>query len=110
MEIITGVERRRRWSGEDRARIVAETEEPGSSVAIVARRYDISRGLVRHWRRALRSTQPSATTATFLPVRVTGPSRGEAPIEIAFAHGIEVRIGNGADPALLRQVLAILRA
>ena len=46
VEIITGVKRRRRWRPEDKARIVAETEEPGSSIAIVARRYDISRGLL----------------------------------------------------------------
>ena len=43
IEVITGVERRRRWSEEDKARIVAESLEPGVIVADVARRYGIHR-------------------------------------------------------------------
>ena len=46
MEIITGVERRRRWSLEEKLRIVAETEQPGFGIAEIARRYEISRGLL----------------------------------------------------------------
>lgn len=40
MEIITGVERRRRWTAEVKAAIVAETFAPGATVAEVARRHD----------------------------------------------------------------------
>src|SRR3954467_11752488 len=49
--VITGVERRRRWSEEDKARIVAESLEPGVVVAEVARRYGIHLSLSRlnHW-------------------------------------------------------------
>ena len=43
MEIITGIERRRRWRLEDKLRIIAETEQPGARVAEVARRHEISR-------------------------------------------------------------------
>jgi transposase len=43
MEIITGVERRRRWSAAEKLRIVAESEQPGAGIAEIARRYDISR-------------------------------------------------------------------
>ena len=43
MEIITGVERRRRWRLEEKLRIVAETEQPGAGIAEIARRYEISR-------------------------------------------------------------------
>ena len=50
MEIITGVERRRRWRLEDKLGMLAELEEPGMSVAAVARRHEISRGLLHHWR------------------------------------------------------------
>ncbi len=46
MEIITGVERRRRWSLQEKLRIVAESERPGGGVAEVARKYEISRGLL----------------------------------------------------------------
>jgi transposase len=45
MEIITGVERRRRWSLEEKLRIVAETEQP-LALRRLPRRYEISRGLL----------------------------------------------------------------
>jgi transposase len=51
MEIITGVERRRRWRAEDKLRIVAELEQPGACFADVARRHEVSRGLLWNWRR-----------------------------------------------------------
>src|SRR3954453_1790763 len=43
MEIITGIEPRRRWRLEEKLRIVAETEQPGACFAEIARRYDVSR-------------------------------------------------------------------
>ena len=54
MEIITGVERRRRWTLEEKLRIVAETEQPGAGIAEIARRYEISRGLLWNWRSQVR--------------------------------------------------------
>ena len=54
MEIITGVERRRRWRLVEKLRIVAEVEQLGASFADVARRHEISRGLLWHWRRRIR--------------------------------------------------------
>ncbi len=50
MEIITGVERRRRWRPEEKLRIVAETEVRGAWFAEVAKRHDDSRGLLWAWR------------------------------------------------------------
>ena len=55
VEIITGVERRRRWRLEEKLRIVAESERPGASVSEVARRYEVSRGLLWAWRRQART-------------------------------------------------------
>ena len=51
MEIIIGVERRRRWRDEEKLRILAELEEPGVRFNDVARRHDVSRGLAprRPW-------------------------------------------------------------
>jgi transposase len=46
MEIITGVERRRRWRVEEKLRIVAECERPGACLASVARQHDVSSGLL----------------------------------------------------------------
>ena len=54
MTLITGGERRRRWSDEERAPILAAIKEPGAVVADVARRADICTSLVYHWRREAR--------------------------------------------------------
>lgn len=51
IEVITSVARRRRFSMDEKARIVAETLELGASVASVARRYEISPSLLFAWRR-----------------------------------------------------------
>jgi transposase-like protein len=49
LEMISGVERRRRWSVPDKLRIVAEADEPGAKVAEVARRHEISRSILWTW-------------------------------------------------------------
>jgi len=64
MTLITGDERRRRWSEEDRVRILAAIAEPGAVVAEVARREDICTSLVYKWSRETRRT-PSAAPADF---------------------------------------------
>ena len=50
-EILVGPERRRRWSAEERARIVAEASAPEARVADIARRHGVSRNLIYTWRR-----------------------------------------------------------
>jgi transposase-like protein len=57
LEIIRGIERRRRWSLADKQRIVEEVETPGAVFAAVARRHDISRGQLWNWRRQFRSSE-----------------------------------------------------
>nr|WP_274845341.1 transposase [Sinorhizobium meliloti] len=44
--MLTGPERRRRWSLEDRAQILAEAFAPGAVVSEVARRFEVSTGLI----------------------------------------------------------------
>ncbi|UYZ10751.1 transposase [Agrobacterium salinitolerans] len=51
MEIISGVERRRRWSKEAKLEILAEADEPGVRIGDVARRHDIHPGQIRLWRK-----------------------------------------------------------
>ena len=55
LEIISGVERRRRWSAADKLRIVAEADEAGAKVAEVARRHEISRSILWAWRKQARA-------------------------------------------------------
>ncbi|MGI3904152.1 MAG: transposase [Janthinobacterium lividum] len=51
VEVLSGVERRRRWSDDEKARIIEETLVPGARVAEVARRQAVSASLVFGWRR-----------------------------------------------------------
>jgi transposase len=129
MEIITGVERRRRWSLEEKLRIVAETEQPGSGIAEIARRYEISRGLLWNWRSqvrrgALRSDPPPV----FLPVQtISEPVNGHdtkhmalsagsgaeqvtgSKIEITLPDGTSVKVGHDVGLTMLRRVMTVLR-
>jgi transposase len=72
MEIISGIERRRRWRLEEKLRIVAEAEAPGAVFALVARRHDVSRGQLWKWRTQVRSGELTAAQAVpeFIPIRV----------------------------------------
>ena len=129
MEIITGVERRRRWRVADKLRILAELAEPGVKFNDVARRHDLSRGLLWQWRDAHRSGQLVEDAPMFLPVRVAmdqaGPASFSVPasgaqprrrertgrgrIEVMLPDGVVLRIDAGVSAATLRGVLAALR-
>ena len=125
MEIITGIERRRRWRLEDKLRIIAETEQPGARVAEVARRHEISRSLIWNWRsRVRRGTLTRAGVSAFLPVQVVSgsaasvigpapapalPLASEGQIEISLPDGSRVRVGNDVSLAALRRVMSVLR-
>jgi transposase len=129
MEIITGVERRRRWSVAEKLRIVAETEEPGSGIAEIARRYEISRGLLWNWRSQVRRrVLRSEPAAEFLPVQMIGAPAGgvgndaevrvtavqasaasDDKIEITMPDGTSIRFGHDIGLAALRRVMSVLR-
>jgi transposase len=51
IEVITSVQRRRRWSAEEKVAIVQETYAPGMSVSLVARRHGVAPNMVFNWRR-----------------------------------------------------------
>src|SRR4051812_22241643 len=132
MEIITGVERRRQWRDEEKLRILAELSQPGVKFSEVARRHDISRGLLWQWRDAQRHGRLVAETPGFLPLQVVPelaapassggagpPPRARPPavedepderIEIVLPDGTAVRVAATTSAAALRRVLAALRA
>lgn len=127
MEIITGVERRRRWRPEQKLRILAELEEPGARFIDVARRHDVSRGLLWQWREARRRGHLAAEAPAFVPLRVVAAERPapEMPetasprsaallapddrIEIVLADGTTVRVAERINTTTLRRVLAAVR-
>ncbi len=67
IELITGIARRRRWTIEEKAAIVAESTRPGVNVAEVARRFGVNRGLLQTWRR-----KAIGEASVFVPLRVEG--------------------------------------
>ncbi len=131
MEIITGVERRRRWRCEEKLRIVAEVERPGASFADVARRHEVSRGLLWNWRRQVREgVLAPEPLPMFVPVQITAadvplPDRlalsspcsaqGKAApaeaerIEIALPDGTCIRVGADVGLVALRRVMTAVR-
>jgi transposase len=125
IEIITGRERRRRWSIVEKLRIVAESQEPGARVCDVATRYDVSPSLLHGWRYLARQGRlRSGDAIDFVPVRLassmndvsapqpTPPAsvdHGAAAIEVVLPSGGKVLIRRDAPVAMLRAVIAGLR-
>src|SRR5450755_4910805 len=64
IEVITGRERRRRWTAEQKRDIAAESLQPGTSPVMVARKYGISSGLLYTWRQQLLCGALAAVAAT----------------------------------------------
>jgi transposase len=132
IEMITGTERRRKWSAEEKAEIAAESLAEGTVVSEVARRHGLSPQQLFGWRARLRAavknSAPSCdTTSSFVPAIVENePPSPAAPalpaaavpivtagseptsIEIAFG-GVIVRVRGEADPPALTTVLKALR-
>ena len=68
---VLGIERRRRWSKEEKARIVEETLIPGAVVCEVARRHGVAQSLVFTWRRQARAEEPGGRDGSILlPVEI----------------------------------------
>ncbi len=63
IEVITSVQRRRRWSAEEKKAMVEEAEQPGSSISQVARKYSVNPNQVFNWRRLMREGALSAVRA-----------------------------------------------
>ena len=130
VEVITGRQRRRRWTAEEKARIVAESLEADANISDVARRHGVARGLLTIWRRQFSSggQQPGQSFAavkidTVAAVSNDAPqysaepdalatalpvvrSRGRIEIDIA---GARIRVESGVDRATLAMVLATVR-
>lgn len=70
-EVLLGPERRRRWSTEEKLRILAQSVAPGSSVMLVCRTHGISSGQLYTWRRQFRTGELTG----FTPITVA-PSVG----------------------------------
>jgi transposase len=131
IEVITGVAGRRRWSVEEKLRMVAESLMPDMPVSAVARRHGVRSNLLFKWRRLAREgafgTFPA--DSLFVPVRIIGndappslrssvPSRpsaavpsaiGHSLVEIELANGCRLRVAVDIEPAALQRLVTALK-
>jgi transposase len=132
VEVITGHRRRRRWTAEEKAEIVAESFEGGANISDVARRHGVARGLLTVWRRQAAEAMSDAPRG-FVPVRISSAAAAEmigesgnaagakaaslapaactagATIEIELC-GARIRVGTGVDATTLTTVLIVVRS
>ena len=125
VEVITSVQRRRRWSVEEKLRIVSESLQPGISVSSVAQRHEINANQLYTWRRQAREGQFGGC-GNFVPVRlVAGSDHGTmAPpasrlaevasssrasiAEISFPNGCRLRVESGLEQSALAGLVTAL--
>jgi transposase len=116
-EVLTGIERRRRWSDAEKRSILAEVGVKGARVADVARRHDLTRQHIYQWRAEFRRRGESLAEDTgFLPVEIaTAPIVTSAPVatatvEIVLANGRRLRGIDGLSPSGLAQLIRVLES
>jgi transposase len=129
LEVFTGAGRRRKWSDEDKARIVAEIVASGDSVCAVARRHGLSPQQLFGWRRQLRESAAGHSEAEelqFVPAVVdvvasapslrgqrkaprckSEPDAGTIEVEV---DGVTIRAGRGADANTIAAIIHALKA
>jgi len=127
MEIVTGRERRRRWSEEDKLEILQEAATSGLSIAEVARRHDVVPQQIYIWRRQrlakVKAESRHSASPRFLPVAVVSETpEGEHPaekprgaarqarIEIRCKGGRVLKVESGIDPAVLQALIRSVEA
>jgi len=120
--VLSGPERRRRWTTVEKLRIVEESQAPSASVIDVARRHDVHPNLLTVWRRQARTGAFGPAPAFRQENEVQFAAVSVAPeqpawtasvgiggtIEIAFANGVQLRITGAVDPATLTAAVAAL--
>jgi len=105
IKVITSVQRRRRWTAEEKRAIVEETELPGMSISSVARKYDIHPNQLFTWRRLMREGALSAVRANEGVV-----PRSEVKVLKARIRELERMLGRKTMEAeILKEALEIAR-
>jgi transposase len=114
--VMTGPQRRRRWTREERREILKASFASGAVVAGVARQYEISTSLIYKWRREVRSTQ---SDTTFVPAMVSDgvqPARTDAcsglqtAIIVELSGGCRVLIDANASVSIVTAALKALQS
>ncbi|RUV16806.1 MULTISPECIES: transposase [unclassified Mesorhizobium] len=109
--LLTGPERRRRWSKEDQCRILAAAFAPGSTVAAVARQYDLATSLIYKWRRTMRARETGFAEVVVVPdepVATSRPATPAAVIELEIAGKMRLRVPLTTPPTLAAAIVKAL--
>jgi transposase len=112
VEVITSVQRRRRWSRAEKERIVAAALEPGAVASEIARAAGIHTSQLFRWRQQL--CERVQTPVAFNPVAIAAepglPASGEKAgvIEIEFAAGGRMRIAGPVDTSTVSALIKAL--
>ena len=111
IEVLSGAPRRRRWSAEEKAAIVAESRAPGAVARSVALRHGVHANQLYAWRREFASGGAAAKNGSglaFAPVAVASApvegNRASGVVEIAVGS-VVIRVSPGVDLRFLRSVL-----
>jgi transposase len=121
-EVLPGVSKRRSWSTEEKLRILAQSEAPGSSVKLACRAHRVSSGQFYTWRKQLRSGEltgfvpvsvmPEPPSPSSVATRDAPPSAlAAAPglVEVELPGGVKLRISGEVEAVALRRILSALR-
>ena len=132
IDIRVGVERRRKWSRDDRLRIVQETLADGAVITEVARRNEVASSLIYTWRKQalagllegfhqvrivpdadselpmLAAPEPQDASVAGVITPLPQPEQARRPIEVTLPDGTVVRVDDDAEHGALRTILASL--
>ena len=104
--VISGIERRRRWTEQQKQELVAAVSAPGANVAEIARRADIRANQIYKWRRQMDRAAQGFAEVKVQPEPVLAAG---ATIVVEFERTI-VRIPAGASPSLVSAVLRTIKS
>jgi transposase len=120
-EVMPGLERHRRWSVEEKLRILAQSVAPGSSPTLTCRMHRISSGQLYTWRKQFRQGELTGfvpvsiapeTAALPAPDLLPDPPKADPVvagiIEVELPTGVKLRVPGDADEASLRRILSAL--
>jgi transposase len=115
VEVITSVQRRRRWSRVEKERIVAAALEPGAVASAVARAAGIHASQLYRWRHELCGRAGAAPAFAAVTIAAEPPlaanaalAMGRGLVEVELASGARLRITGAVDPATVSAVIAAL--
>ena len=105
IEVVTSVQRRRRWPRAEKERLVAASMEPGAVASEVARAAGIHVSQLFRWRQQLCNREAGPG---FAAVRVAPSALSAGVIEVEFASGARLRIGGPIEPATVSAAITAL--